>query len=618
MSSTLNFIKKHWLTLGLLVASVVGVSWIVSHNRPPGSMTVIEAQGMDMTDMKPPVGVMPVSLETVRPMALEGGTSFPATVSAFTDEEVTARIPGRVSKILVYPGDRVWAGQLLATMDAPEYDAQLRKAQAMSGAKAAEVVSAERMIAHHRKVLAGSKASVSVAKTGRDRAQTDVEAADIELQKARDELTGARAAKAERQAELTYADKNLDREKQLYAKGAISLDELQTSQRDRDAAAARVQSAEAAIQGATQSVRIAEKRLTAARQAVVGADAQIAAASADAAQAQEGIAQAHADANAKRFESSAASAEAAGASALVDYQRLTALASGVVSERVVSPGSAVTAGQVVLRLKSVGQVRVQADVPQSLSGAVRTGMGVRIVADSVELRARLTSVSPSVDPQNRTFRVEAVVPDSSGALKPGMFARLELEGSGARTLAVRTAAIHSDDNGKFVWLAVQRKGTGMTDWTCTMHPQVSKPGPGKCPICGMDLVPREKGGSLMAHRQPVTVGAKAGDYSAVVSGLKDGDKVVWKGIESLIEGTAIQDAEPTVPSSEPNGDSIPGTDVSPNRSDKASTETTRKEPNSTKAVKDDYTCSMHPEVSSDKPGKCPKCGMDLVKRKTIR
>jgi hypothetical protein len=25
-----------------------------------------------------------------------------------------------------------------------------------------------------------------------------------------------------------------------------------------------------------------------------------------------------------------------------------------------------------------------------------------------------------------------------------------------------------------------------------------------------------------------------------------------------------------------------------------------------------YTCPMHPEVTSDKPGRCPKCGMDLV------
>ena len=28
-----------------------------------------------------------------------------------------------------------------------------------------------------------------------------------------------------------------------------------------------------------------------------------------------------------------------------------------------------------------------------------------------------------------------------------------------------------------------------------------------------------------------------------------------------------------------------------------------------------YTCKMHNEVMSDKPGKCPKCSMDFVKQK---
>lgn len=28
-------------------------------------------------------------------------------------------------------------------------------------------------------------------------------------------------------------------------------------------------------------------------------------------------------------------------------------------------------------------------------------------------------------------------------------------------------------------------------------------------------------------------------------------------------------------------------------------------------IQTSYTCPMHPEVTSDKPGKCPKCGMDL-------
>ncbi|MEP6673738.1 MAG: DUF6799 domain-containing protein [Ferruginibacter sp.] len=39
--------------------------------------------------------------------------------------------------------------------------------------------------------------------------------------------------------------------------------------------------------------------------------------------------------------------------------------------------------------------------------------------------------------------------------------------------------------------------------------------------------------------------------------------------------------------------------------------TTMKKDNTAAIV---YTCPMHPEVTSDKPGKCPKCGMALVKK----
>ena len=33
-----------------------------------------------------------------------------------------------------------------------------------------------------------------------------------------------------------------------------------------------------------------------------------------------------------------------------------------------------------------------------------------------------------------------------------------------------------------------------------------------------------------------------------------------------------------------------------------------------KTVKVQYTCTMHPGILLDKPGKCPKCGMTLVKK----
>jgi len=49
-------------------------------------------------------------------------------------------------------------------------------------------------------------------------------------------------------------------------------------------------------------------------------------------------------------------------------------------------------------------------------------------------------------------------------------------------------------------------------WTCGMHPQVIEDHPGQCPICGMDLVPLEGGGSAesadAAKMAPVTAGER--------------------------------------------------------------------------------------------------------------
>ena len=36
-----------------------------------------------------------------------------------------------------------------------------------------------------------------------------------------------------------------------------------------------------------------------------------------------------------------------------------------------------------------------------------------------------------------------------------------------------------------------------------------------------------------------------------------------------------------------------------------------------KEPKAGYTCEMHPDVHMDKPGKCPKCGMELTLSKDM-
>lgn len=600
MKKWVQFVNKHGFTLFLLLVSVVGVNSYVSHKRTPGSMTVIESQGMDMTTMKPPGGSMPVSVESVGRRPLNPGFTYPAVVSAWSEEEVVARVPGKLLRLLVYPGDKVSAGQTLGILEAPEYEAELRKSGAVSDAKASEVISAERQLASRRSMLEAAMAGFKAAQIAKNSAEIGIEEVLLELERTRSELDSLRAEKITRQADLAFAEKDLARQESLYSKGFVAAAQVDSSRRDRDVAAARVQASEAAILSGSRTISITERRVAVAKQMVREAETRIVVAQAEVKQAQEGIAQAQADANTMRLESKAARAEVQGASSIADYRILASLSGGVVSERLVSPGTAVTVGQVILRLKSFGQVRVQAEIPQSASASIYLGLDALITGNGFTIPAKITSVFPSVDPQTRTFRVEARVQNESGILKPGMFARMEIGSPANRVLAIRSAALQGGDGERFVWTVQKDKSPGKSDWTCTMHPQVSKPGAGQCPICGMDLTLRQKGGALIAHRQKVTIIESGGDYTEIVSGLREGDQIIWAGFENLTEGMHVHVA-----------------DADPGEAPKINTTPSQ----GTKDPKDErevpvkaYFCPMHPEVQSDHPGTCPKCGMDLVKR----
>ncbi len=64
-----------------------------------------------------------------------------------------------------------------------------------------------------------------------------------------------------------------------------------------------------------------------------------------------------------------------------------------------------------------------------------------------------------------------------------------LSGSKGQQVEKELVAEHEDHG---LEATVTEKGEIV--WTCSMHPQIQLPEPGKCPICFMDLIPLEKGG----------------------------------------------------------------------------------------------------------------------------
>lgn len=77
------------------------------------------------------------------------------------------------------------------------------------------------------------------------------------------------------------------------------------------------------------------------------------------------------------------------------------------------------------------------------------------------------------------------------------------------------------------------------------------------------------------------------------------------------------------------GDSMkrmPGMAGSPrNPAEKATAEIEQNKPGATPSGEQlqsthasEYTCRMHPDVHSEKPGKCPRCGMTLVTRESLQ
>jgi len=617
----LRLLRAHYwgiaLIVGLLIASTVAVRvWKRNH---PGAMSVIEAQAMDMTAMRPPPGAVPVATEVVHRGGFSAKVTYTGSVAPLTEQIIYPRVEGWLRGLSAYDGDGVPAGKLLAVVDSPDLQTKVAEAAAGRAAAESEIAVAESGTARMTAERAAAQGEIGTAKAEAAGARARLVAATRAVTQAEKELKSARAS-------LEYWRAEIKREANLLKAGAVSLQEYQSEKSQAATAEAELENKQAALEEARANVQAAEADVE-SKQAMIGIARQRASA-ADAAVA----------ASRREIAEKAAAARQAGAmvatAATIDaYRYIRAPFAGIVTKRYISPGQLVNPSTAILDLVQIDRVRLQANVADRDLPRIQVGARVeaRLPKDPTRAyNAVVTSVSPLADQSSRTAIVEAIVENPDHRLVPGDFVTMDIATSATSDrITVPSSALVRRDERDAVWVVKTRAPNGKTTYYCTMHPDQISDRPGKCHKCGMDLVPKVTGGRS-AQLVYVTVGDSDGERTEITSGLSEGDEVIYRGHTYLKEGDLVfptawgEDGPKQLPDGRgmpempgmgqgKDGGQAPGVEMN----DTNMPGMDHSNGGAVEPVKGErtYTCPMHPEIISKKPGDCPKCGMRLVEGK---
>lgn len=569
----------------LLLATMWGASmYAIHHWRRKGAMTPIEAQAMDM-NLPAPYGTAPVELASVRRGRIAQTVRYAGQAAGYVEEDVNTRVEGIVEEIRVYAGDPVRPGQLLARLD-------VTRSAPQTAERRAALHAAERGVAVAQGEHRQAQAAAEEAHAEAGMRQAALEAARAELEGARMAQIRAQAALEAWQAQATEVEAQLqaaqaDREywqqevaraQRLISGGAITLEEHQrtlTTARNAEAQVRQVEARQAQVQAQIRAAQAerqqAEATIRAAQARVQEAGAELSAHLAHVRAAQAGAATTLQKLTQARANVAQVRASLTEARIIQGYSAIRAQTQGVVTQRVVSPGTLVSPGQTLLRIAQIAPIRLQAHVAEADLARIRVGSRVRAFERNgtrPPVRAHVTSIAPAVDPVARTGVVEALVPNRDRRFLPGQFVTLEI------TLGEKVDALR-------VPLRALRYHTPATGQVLSTHPQAF--------VWVADPVESEPH-RYTVRRVAVRVGLRDGDTVEVLSGLSAGQKVVVAGQDVLHDGDTVHDrtAPPLSQASTQAPAGSPGSSVV-------------------------YTCPMHPEVIRQSPGDCPKCQMKLVR-----
>jgi membrane fusion protein, heavy metal efflux system len=470
---------------------------------------------------------MGIKVEAVSRRLMHEGIATTGKIEALPSQtvQVTSPISGTLIKLLVELGDTVAKGDAVAVLSSPELAALGVDADRQGAEGKADVMAAEAELHLARE---NYQQQVAIAEAEMAEAQTQLEAAQARFDRDRNlvneggvvaaaretyqqEVEVAKAEITQAETELTVAQERYDKDRELVDGGALPRRQLLESE-------AKLADAKAAFTRAKSRLSVMEAQ-TAVRQAEVDLPVR------DLRESEDLLAQAKAQlttANQRREVGEAeAAVKQAEAALQVAQARLalsddtyaarlrqlgalpnpdgtvtiTAPISGTVSEQKITLGESVDeAGEPLLRILDNHRVWVSASVYEKDIDRIEEGQSVIVRVESMGKRTfsgSIDRISPTVDLAERAIEVRAELDNSTGELKPGMFAQVEIATGQSQkpVISIVESAIVNTNGKQIVYVQNGQKFEAVD----------------------------------------VTLGKKFGEFIEVTAGLFDGDRIVTQG-----------------------------------------------------------------------------------------
>ena len=202
---------------------------------------------------------------------------------------------------------------------------------------------------------------------------------------------------------------------------------------------------------------------------------------------------------------SAAKGKLLNAQALLSYSEIRSPFDGVVTDRPQFQGELAAANQPLLTVMNMSKLIAKAHISQTEAVLLKLGNKAEIELPGLDepIKAKVTLVSPALDPGSTTVEIWVEAAKPNPALKPGMNARVNvIAKSEEDALVVPASAVYkSEEAGDFVMLA---------------------------------------GADKKAHLTKVKIGIKTKDLAQIESGVKENDSVITVGGYALPDGTQIK------------------------------------------------------------------------------